>query len=113
MTLRFAEYLDRSFLKNFSDTHHGNHLILYPTVYDFKLPYKQKPNDLPPILDISFEMKESLIKEWISTGGNIQDSLKLQNIPPSKLTPEEKKCKELGDILSTGALALPMLKIEQ
>jgi len=112
MTLKFAEYLDRSVLKNYKDTNHGNHLILYPTVYDFKIPYRSKDGE-SSTLDISFETKEAATKEWINTGGNIQESLDLQSIPISKLVPTDRKRKELGDILSSGLLSLPMIKIEQ
>ena len=111
MCLRFAEYLDKSVSKNYEDTTIGNHLLLYPTVFDVKIPYKSKNGEVPK-LDVSFNTKEELTKEWIAMGGNFQDALKLHPVSTAKLTQEQKKMKELGEILGNPMLSLPMLMIE-
>lgn len=112
LSLKFAEFLDKSHARNYDESVNGNYLILYPTVYDFFIPYKSKDGEVPK-LDITFETKEKLVKEFINTGGNISETLKLQTLPASHLTQEQLKHKELADILISGPLSLPMLKIEQ
>ena len=84
---------------------------LYPTVYDTKLPFQQIDGVIVP-LDLTIENRRRLVQSTLESIF-FDELIQKYTQAATKLTSEQKKRRQLIDLLLEPKTCGPMIKLEQ